>query len=87
MKSISVRLLDLIADALGLQVLCGDIGNAFIQAMTKEKIYTRAGPEFGSRAFSMVIIARALYGLTTNAERVMTVFIIPESYPHITVIP
>ena len=37
MKSISVRLLDLIADALGLQVLCGDIGNAFIQAMTKEK--------------------------------------------------
>ena len=33
-KSISVRLLDLIANALGLEVLCGDIGNAFIQATT-----------------------------------------------------
>ena len=71
-KSISVRLLDLIADANGLQVLCGDIGNAFIQAMTKEKIYTRAGPEFGNRAFSMAIITRALYGLTTSAERFRT---------------
>ena len=71
-KSISVRLLDLIADALGLQVLCGDIGNAFIQAMTKEKIYTRVGPEFGNRAYSMALITRALYGLTTSAERFRT---------------
>ena len=67
-KSISVRLLDLIADANGLQVLCGDIGNAFIQAMTKEKIYTRVGPEFGNRAFSMVLITRALYGKTTSKD-------------------
>ena len=71
-KSISVRLLDLIADELGLQVLCGDIGNAFIQAMTKEKIYTRVGPEFGSSAFSMAISTRTLYGLTTSAERFRT---------------
>ena len=47
-KSISVRLLDLIANALGLEVLCGDIGNAFIQATTNEKIYTKLGPEFGT---------------------------------------
>ena len=40
LKGISVRLLDLIADAQDLKVLCGDIGNAFIQADTKEKIYT-----------------------------------------------
>ena len=46
-KSISVRLLDLIADALGLRVLCGDIGNAFIQAMTKEKFYKRVGLNWG----------------------------------------
>ena len=39
-KGISVRLLDLIAKAQGLQVLCRDLGNAFIQADTKEKIYT-----------------------------------------------
>ena len=40
-KTLSVRLLDLIADAQGLEVLCGDIGNAFIKANTKEKIYTK----------------------------------------------
>lgn len=31
-KGISVRLLDLIAHRDGLQILCGDIGNAFITA-------------------------------------------------------
>ena len=29
-KTVSVRLLDLIASVQGLKVLCGDIGNAFI---------------------------------------------------------
>ena len=35
-KGISVRLLDLIAEAQDLQVICGDIGNAFIQGNTNE---------------------------------------------------
>ena len=40
-KGISVRLLDVIADSQSLKVLCGDVGNAFIQAMTNEKkLYT-----------------------------------------------
>ena len=46
-KGVFVHLLDLIADSQNLQVLCGDIGKTFIQADTKEKIYTRCGPEFG----------------------------------------
>ena len=71
-KGISVRLLDLIADSQNLQVLCGDIGNAFIQANTKEKIYTRCGPEFGEHQHSIAVIVRALYGLTTSAERFRT---------------
>ena len=68
-KTISVRILDLIADAQGLKVLCGDIGNAFIQAKTNEKIFTRLGSEFGPRAGTIAIIYKALYGLTTSAER------------------
>ena len=68
-KTVSVRLLDLIADAQGLELLCGDISNAFIQAHTKEKIYTRVGTEFGDRAGCIALIVRALYGLTTSAER------------------
>ena len=71
-KGVSVRLLDLIADAQDLEVICGDIGNAFIQAETNEKIYTRVGNEFGDRAGSIAIIVKALYGLTTSAERFHT---------------
>ena len=73
-KGISVRLLDLIADAQDLKVLCGDIGNAFIQADTKEKIYTRVGKEFGEHNGMIAIIIKALYGLTTSAERFHTLF-------------
>ena len=46
-KSISVRLIDLIADAWNKEVLTGDIGNAFIQSDTNEKIYTCFGSDFG----------------------------------------
>ena len=74
MKTISVRLLDLIADAQGHQVPCGDIGNAFVQAFTKKKIYTRVGSEFEDRAGCIVLISRALYGLTTSADRLRTLF-------------
>ena len=73
-KGISVRLLDIIADSQSLEVLCGDIGNAFIQANNKEKIFTRCGSEFGDRASSIAMITRALYGLTTSAERFRTMF-------------
>ena len=71
-KGVSVRLLDLIADSQNLSVLTRDIGNAFIQAHTKEKIFTRCGSEFGSMEGSIAIIVRALYGLTTSAERFRT---------------
>ena len=73
-KGISVRLLDIIAESQGLKVECGDIGNAFIQAETLEKVYTRVGPEFSEHAEegSIAYIVRALYGLTTSAERFHT---------------
>ena len=71
-KGISVRLLYIIADSQNLKALTGDIGNAFIQAHTKEKIYTRCGPEFGDREHSIAVIVRALYDLTTSAERFRT---------------
>jgi len=73
-KGILVCLLDLIAESQGLEVLCGDIGNAFIQALTKEKVFTRCGPEFGDCHQCIAIIVKALYGLTTSAERYRTLF-------------
>lgn len=62
-KGISSCLLDLIAHRNGLQTLCDNVSNAFITAPCLEKVYSRAGPEFGSRSESMMIIKKALYGL------------------------
>ena len=73
-KTLSVRLLDLIADAWNKEVLTGDIGNAFIQSYTKEKIYTRFGHEFGDMKGCLAVIVKALYGLTTSAERFRSKF-------------
>ena len=46
-KGVSVCLLDVIAHRDNLKVLCGDVGNAFVTAPCLEKVYSRAGPEFG----------------------------------------
>ena len=59
----SVRLAFLIAALNDLNIFVADIGNAYINAMTKKKVYMTAGKEFGDRAGQTVIIIRALYGL------------------------
>ena len=45
MKSVSARILMTIAAAKDLEVMTGDIGNAYLHTETEEKVYTRAGPE------------------------------------------
>ena len=71
-KEVYVRLLYIIADSQNLEITTGDIYNAFIQAHTKGKNYTKFRPKFGNRAGSIAIIVRALYGLITSAERFRT---------------
>ena len=44
----SVRLAFLIAALNDLNIFVADIGNAYINPMTKEKVYTTAGKEFGT---------------------------------------
>ena len=73
-KGISVRLLHLIADRDKLNVLCGDVGNAFINAPTKEKVYSRAGPEFGDKEGCIVVLRKALYGLRSSAKQWRLIF-------------
>ncbi len=69
-KQISFRLLDVIGHAEDLKGLCGHIGNAFINAFTKEKVYLVAGPEWGpTLGGATLIIRKALYGLRISAER------------------
>lgn len=66
----SVRIAFLIAAMNGLDILAGDIGNAYLNAETEEKIWYRAGKEWGAQTEGCVcVIKRALYGLKSSANR------------------
>ena len=59
----SVRIILLITALNGLQVMACDIQNAYLTVNCHEKIWTYAGPEFGSERGQPMIIKKALYGL------------------------
>jgi hypothetical protein len=65
----SVRIAFLIAALNDLEVLAADVQSAYINAPTKENVYTVAGKEFGSNAGRPVLIVRALYGLKSSGAR------------------
>ena len=66
-KPISVKLISVIADKVGLKQLCGDVSSAYVNAETSHKVYVRAaGPEFGEREGQMILIKKALYGLSAS---------------------
>ena len=44
----------------------GDIGNAYLESYTNEKVYFMAGPEFGSLQGQNLIIVKALYSLHSS---------------------
>ena len=52
----------------GLNVLAADIQNAYLNAPTEEKVWFRAGPEWGAHAGKPVLIIRALYGLKSLGQ-------------------
>ena len=68
-KGISIRLLHAIAHANGLKVLCGDVGNAFVNAHTREKVYFIARLKFGRLAGRQVTVVKALYGLKSLSKQ------------------
>ena len=62
----SVRIVHTIAALNGLEVMACDIQNAYLTADCREKIWTRAGPEFGSEAGTIMFIRKALSGLRSS---------------------
>ena len=62
----SVRILLTIAALNDLDVLACDIQNAYLTAKCREKIYTVAGPEFGSEEGCVMVVEMALYGLKSS---------------------
>lgn len=65
----SVRIMFLVAALNDLQVMGADVQSAYINAKTGERVYTTAGPEFGSNEGRPGIIVRALYGLKSSGAR------------------
>jgi len=49
-----------------------DIGNAYLESYTAEKLYIIAGPEFKERKDHILVIVRALYGLKSSGQLGMT---------------
>ena len=59
----SVHIAFTIAALMDLDIMMTDIGNAYLNADTSEKVYSYAGKEFGAYEGRLVIIVRALCGL------------------------
>jgi hypothetical protein len=63
----TVRIGFLVAALNDLDILAGDIQNAFLEAPTKEKIFFYAGDEWRADKDKVVVVVRALYGLKSSA--------------------
>jgi hypothetical protein len=64
-----LRLLVFLAELNGLDIWATDIGNAYLEAETQEKVFVVAGPEFGKLEGHTLVIIKALYGLRTSGLR------------------
>ena len=65
----AVRLVTFLAELNDLELWGTDVGNAYLESFTREKVYIVAGPEFGDRQGHTLVIRKALYGLRTSGAR------------------
>jgi Reverse transcriptase (RNA-dependent DNA polymerase) len=61
-----IRLIVFLGELNALQLWGADVGNAYLEATTKEKVYIVGGPEFGSLEGHVLVIDWALYGLRSS---------------------
>ena len=52
-----------------LDIWGADIGNAYVEAFTDEKLYIVTGPEFHELEGYILIFIKALYGLKSSGNR------------------
>ena len=64
-----LRICIFLAELNGLKIMAGDVGNAYLEAKTREKICIIAGPEFGELAGTILLVNKALYVLKTSRAR------------------
>ena len=65
----SLHIIIFLAELNGLKLMQGDIGNAYLESYTQEKVYFTAGPEFRHLAGHNYIIDKALYVLRSSGLR------------------
>jgi len=62
-------LLAFIGELNGLKIWSTDVGNAYLETHTKEKVHIIAGPEFGDREGHVLVVSNALCGLHSSGLR------------------
>ena len=62
----SLRIVIFLAELNGLNIMQGDMGNAYRESYTQEKAYCIAGAEFGHYAGTTYVIEKVLYGLRSS---------------------
>jgi len=62
----SVKIVLTLAALNDVDILACDIQNAYLTAECREKVWLRAGPEFGSEEGKIMIVKMALYGLKSS---------------------
>ena len=65
----SIRTCIFLAELNEMDLWVADVGNAYLEAWTKEKLYITAGPEFGPLEGHTLIVDKALYGLRSSGAR------------------
>ena len=63
-----LRMCIFLAELNGMEAYATDIGNAYLETVTQEKVCIKAGPEFGSKEGHLLIIHKALYGLKSSGK-------------------
>jgi Reverse transcriptase (RNA-dependent DNA polymerase) len=61
-----IRLVVFLAELNSLELWGANIGNAYLEAKTKEKVYISGGPEFGLLEGHILLVDKALYGLRSS---------------------
>jgi Reverse transcriptase (RNA-dependent DNA polymerase) len=63
------RIIMFLAELNHLEFWATDVGNAYLESFTTEKVYIIAGPEFGEYENHIMTIRKALYGLKSSGQR------------------
>jgi hypothetical protein len=65
----SIRTCIFLGQLNGLSMCAADVGNAYLEAKTNEKLFIIAGDKFGEPTGHTLIVHKALYGLRTSGAR------------------